>query len=418
MLNQIQNIRARGGDVLFLMGIRGISLVSKFILTLFIARYMGFEDLGVYGLIVSATFVVPAFLSLGIMTMKCRMAVTQSSDDIVDMIYNYGRYLAVIYSVLAVVGFLIGFWQQSIWLWLGIVFVILFEHINNDFYNLLLNLSKQLSANILHFVRTAVWIFLFMAVAFFNPAWQEIELLLSFWIVGDVISVIGFVFVNRLWDWRKKTPFIPFMSWVKQEVKPAKNIYFNGILDSSSQYLNHFLVTFFLGLELTGVYVYFLQIINALSNLLRTGVILVARPKLVQAHKMMEDTFLTIYKKCLKHTVFIAVLMSIFSVPAMYILTDQIVDKPLAMEWFPIFGLNLLFFVLLMIAEAGQLVLYSHHRDDLSLKLSVVNITSLVVLNLILIPFMSLWGAVIALVISAIIRVVVQSILIKKLVGI
>lgn len=69
----------RRWQAIFLMGIRGVSLVSKFALTLYIARYMGLESLGLYGLITASTFLVPAFTGLGIMYVNSRNAVTQTS---------------------------------------------------------------------------------------------------------------------------------------------------------------------------------------------------------------------------------------------------------------------------------------------------------------------------------------------------
>lgn len=324
------------------------------------------------------------------------------------MLYYYSRLIILIYSVLIVAAVVTGYLKAEIWLCIFVVFVVLFEHINNDLYSLLLNLSKTLSANILHFIRTSVWIILFMIFSFAQPSLQTIEILLFSWVCGGIFALIGFFWVVKDWPWKKLPSFTPLFFWIKEEFKTSRIIYLNALMDTSSQYMNHFLVTFFLGLELTGVYVYFMQVVSALSNLLRTGIIQVARPKLVRAHRLLDKGFLQIYKTCMKSTITVSIIMTIISVPAIYLITDVVVDKPLALEWFPIFLIALVYFIISIAFEAGQLVLYSHHRDDLALKLSILNFIFLLMLNIILIPLFLLWGAVFASLIVIIVRYMVQ----------
>jgi len=85
---------------LLIMKIRGASLVAKFLLTLFIARFMGFEQLGLYGLITAATIWAPVVLGLGITYTLSRHAVTQTTGEVTAALRQYGRFLSAIYAVL------------------------------------------------------------------------------------------------------------------------------------------------------------------------------------------------------------------------------------------------------------------------------------------------------------------------------
>ncbi len=401
-------------QTLFLMGIRGTSLVCKFGLTLFIARFIGFEVLGLYGLIIASTFIVPAFTGLGIMFIRTRNAVTQSTAEIVRTIFYYRRLISLIYVPLIMLAVIIGLYRGDVWIALLIGVIVMLEHVNNDFYNLMLNLSKPLVANILHFLRSAVWIVAFMAVAYIEPDFRTIEFLLLMWIIGAVLAVFGFFWVHRTWPWGDKRPLLPTVTWLKKDFQTSRTIYLNNIIHSSGDYINHFLVTVFLGLELTGIYVYFMQIVSALSNLLRTGVIQNMRPHLVKAHKSLDGTFDGLHKSCLKQTLFIAVVLSIIALPVMYFLTVYVVDKPLAIDLFGILWINLFVFILMMVMEVDQLILYSHHRDALTLKINALYVVGLLVLNTILIPFFSIWGTAIAFMVMMIIKVIVQRRFIRK----
>ncbi len=400
---------------LFLMGIRGTSLVSKFALTLFIARFMGFETLGLYGLIVSGGFLVPAFFGLGLMYVQGRKAVTQTQEEIVTALYYYGRFLAFIYVVLLCISCVIGIYTGNTLFALVIILAILFEHINNDLYVLLLNLSKPLTANILHFIRTSVWILTFMVIAFLCPSLRTMETLLIAWILGGMSAVIGFFWSTKKWSWRIKLPAFSLKKWVLEEFRTSRTIYVNSMVDATGQYMNYFLITLFLGLELTGVYVYFTQIISAMSNLLRTGIIQQSRPKLIRAYKSKDSSFHTLYKTCLKHTFLTALGMAVIAGPSMYIITFYLVDKPLALDWFPVLWVYLVLFMILIICEVNDLVFYSYYRDDLILKLSLVSVTGLLILNTAFIPQFELWGAVLAPLCVAILKFYLQRSRVKRL---
>lgn len=51
---------------LTLIGLRGFSIVAKFMLALYTARYLGLADLGIYGLVVGMTLLMPAVFGFGL----------------------------------------------------------------------------------------------------------------------------------------------------------------------------------------------------------------------------------------------------------------------------------------------------------------------------------------------------------------
>ncbi len=400
---------------LLLMGIRGISLVSKFVLTLFIARFMGFEVLGFYGLIVSATFIVPAVTSLGIMYMKSRNAVTQTPEEIVEMLYYYGRFIMLIYVALAFIVVPFGYFIGHFLLTTIIFLVVLFEHINNDFYGLLLNLSRPFVANILHFIRTSVWIFPFMILAFMYPSLQTIEMLLVSWVLGGGVTLFGFFWRKRHWPWGKLKALSPLRGWIKEEFKQSKIVYMDSLASTIKVYLNNFIIAFFLGLELTGVYVFFMQIIGAMSNLIQTGVIQVARPAMVRAYKMQDNLYHFIHIKCLKQTIFLAMIMSVLAAILIYPITLYLVDQPAIAEWFPVFWFLLIAYIIFMCRHANDLLFYSQHRDDLTLKLNLMAMVLGAVSSVVFIPLMGFWGIALAGLVVASTIITIQYRMVKQL---
>ncbi|HBR68875.1 MAG TPA: hypothetical protein DEA55_05820 [Rhodospirillaceae bacterium] len=397
-----------------IMALRSVSLGVKFLLTLYIARFMGFESLGLYGLISAASIMAPSILGLGLMHVISRKAVTQSLDEITHALVRYGCWIALVYLPLIAVAVVSGLALDKAFLFSIVALIVLAEHVNQDLYALVLNLSKPFFANFLHFIRSALWAVIFMALAFFERSFLTMEYLLIFWLGGSVLSLFGFFIMARKWPWPSDVSFSTFRKWIAEEFRISRVNYMTGLASTGSQYLDRYIVTMFLGLELTGVYVFFMQATSAMANLLNTGVIQIARPKMVRAFKNKSGDYMTIYRDCLKHAVLFAIAMAVAGWVAMYLLIPHI-NRPLAAEWFPVFWVILVAFVMGVIEATQQLIFYSQYRDDITLKVYIVALVSIVAANFVLIPFLGLWGVACSLVVVGALKMGVQRFYIRSL---
>jgi hypothetical protein len=70
-------VQSRALLAALIMAMRGATQVAKFALTLFIARFIDLETLGLYGLVVGLTVVLPVIAGLGLVNCLGRHAVTQ-----------------------------------------------------------------------------------------------------------------------------------------------------------------------------------------------------------------------------------------------------------------------------------------------------------------------------------------------------
>lgn len=398
---------------LLLMKIRGSSLIIKFIFTIFVARYLNLEVLGFYGLLSAATIVVPVLLGLGLGHTLCRRAVTSTLDALVIDLKYYGLFFILIYALPAIASIVVGLLYEKMILSVSVFLIIILEHLNGSSYQLQMNLSRPVSANILHFIRTTVWAVLFMIFVFFLVDFRNLETLLLFWACGSAFSLLCFAFLIKDWPWNAVDASGSFISWLKSDVQSSKSAYFNGVFETTSMYLDRYLIGFFLGLELTGVFVFFWQITSALGNLLWTGVVQVARPKLVKSYKSQDGEYENIYKKCLVQALIGATLASGVSIMALYMLLPYI-QKPLVEEYFGIYYLMVFAFLLTVVKETQKLRFYSQHRDDLTLKTSIVALVGACCLTYVFVVYAGLWGAGLAMILSSLSWVAMQALYRKK----
>lgn len=398
---------------LLLMKIRGTSLIIKFIFTIFVARYLNLEVLGFYGLLSAATIVLPIVLGLGLGYTLCRRAVTSTLDAIVIDLKYYGLFFILIYALPAVASIVIGLVYENMILSVSVLLIIILEHLNGSSYQLLLNLSRPVSANVLHFIRTTVWVVLFMIFAFFIVDLRNLEMLLFFWGCGSAFSLLCFALLIKNWPWGTVDTSGSFISWLKSELASSKSAYFNGVFETTSMYMDRYLIGFFLGLELTGVFVFFWQITSALGNLLWTGVVQVTRPKLVKSYKSQDGEYENIYKKCLFKALMGATLASGVSIVGLDILLPYL-QKPLVEEFFGIYYLMVFAFLMTVVKETQKLRFYSQHRDDLTLKTSIVALVGACCFTYVLVVYAGLWGAGLAMVLSSLLSVAMQALYRKK----
>lgn len=393
---------------IFIMLLRSLSLISKFALTVFIAKFMNFDALGLYGLLMAVTVIAPSLLGFAIMHVYIRDAVTQSRENIVKNLRFYARFISRLYGFLFFVAVIYGLLTHQIALAMIVLAIVCLEHLNNDIYNLMLNLSRQLSGNLLHFIRSGFWMIIFIGSAYYYPSLQTLDTLLIFWIAGSFLSFLGFFFCLKDWPWGMQNKKVSFLERFKKEFSVSRVMYANNVTVSAGQYVNHFLILIFLGLELTGIYVFFMQISSAMSNLLMTGVGQIARPKLVKAYKENDESFNSVYKTCLFQTLFLAVFMSLTAIPVVYSILYYVIDKPLALSWYPVFFLILGLFLLTMVRLVNDMVFYSNFRDDLILKQGLVATLLGLLLGISFIFFFGLWGALIAAILTMLCIVMFQ----------
>lgn len=395
-----------------LMSMRSLTLFVKFAFTLFIAKYISLDALGIYGLVAAAGILSPAVLGLGIMHLLSRAAVNQPLAQTKMDLLRYAKYLSGLYLVIAL-GTVTYFVLQGDWLIATLILVVIFlEHINGECYQLMINLSRPFLADAMHFTRSASWVLIYMALAFLFPSLRNIHALLIAWLIGTGICTLVYVWViSRLPDNEAKED-TSLWNWLRLSVKKSSWLYVNGVATTGANYGDRYLIGALLNLELTGVYLFFWQIQSALSNLIYTGLIQIARPVFVKNFAQENPDWLMV-RNLIRNTTLVAFIFSLIALLGMALILPYL-NMPLVSHYYSLFALILVAFIFNVIAEAQVLVFYSKYKDHqvsfITLAVFAVNFIAC----LITIPLFGLWGAAASGICSAIIRMGLQGYFISK----
>jgi O-antigen/teichoic acid export membrane protein len=390
-----------------LMSMRAITLLVKFASTLFVAKYLGLGALGMYGLIAAAGIVAPAVLGLGIMPLISRAAVKQPLGNTKSELARYFIYLSALYSVIAT-GLAIYCAITGEWILAALILLVIFlEHINGECYQLMINLSRPLLADSLHFIRSASWLLIYMFAASVILSWRNMETLLIAWIIGSGFSAIIYICVFARISSTSTILKTPLWNWLGARSKQASGLYLNGVATTGASYSDRYIIGAFLNLELTGVYLFFWQIQSALSNLIYTGLIQVARPGLVKNFDQLQPDWQLVWN-LLRNTSIAAVGFSILALIAIALALPYL-NMPLVSEYYSLFALVLIAFIFNVIAEAQVLVFYSQYKDRQVLLITLVVFAINISICLIGVPLWGLWGAAIAAIFSSLTRLCLQA---------
>lgn len=384
------------------VGLRCSTLASKFILVFFLAKYLAPNELGLYGLII-------ATIAYGIYPLGFEFY-TYSAREIIAVDENEkGRllksqlFLHLILYVVILPLFLVLFFLRFIpWSILLLFYILLIlEHLNQEFFRLLVAMSKQLSASVSLFFRQGIWSVAASCCMYLDASYRSLEFVLLSWFVGSFLALLMslFVFLNMpIGGWGKPVDWL----WVKKGLKIAipfliATIGTNGILT-----IDKYLFDFLNGKELLGAYVFYLALSASFISFLDAGVFSFMYPSMIRAAN--EERYLLMRKYMRRMLVQVIIFSFLFLIVAHFAIEYVLllIDKNIYSE-------NSFLFYMLFAAMFFQALSYVPHyglyakNKDKAIILS--GVCSLFIF-LVAVVFLSFWDVIYAIPASLIVTYV------------
>lgn len=379
---------------------RASIIACKFGLAIFIGRYLDLASLGLYGLFAGAIAITPVVVSMGLVHVIMREAVTLPRNLLVNHLRHYWCFVVAVYALaLAVATLAVALFGASPLLLL-VIAIILFEHLGNDVFQLFTNLEQPITANVSTFLRGAAWILVYVPLAIFIPELRSMAMLLSFWLAGSAASFLLFVWASRSWPW-KATFAMPFhFAFVRLTIKRSFVIYVSDLAFIGSQFVDRYLVTLFLGLELTGVYFLYWSVANAVTTLVSITTLQVQRPRLIKAHheggaaRHREQTVQFLKTTTLATMAFIAAAGTAF------LLILPVLKQPAVADHLGAFWLIMIGMAARNLADFGAMALFTARRDGIMTVTNIAAVVALILAQAALLPLAGLVGAGVAILLT------------------
>lgn len=380
------------------LGLRGGSLLAKFALTIYVARYIGLEALGIFGLIQAANVIGTKVIGYGLYFVANRDMVDappkRQAEIIRDQQVSYG----IGYMIVAVAS--IGFFllphavRDQI---LGPAYVspliysillLIVAHQVLELGNILIALHRPLACNLIFAITNGLWALPPIILGLVDPAWRTLDCILGGWLAGAVLSwAIGLWLLRTL-------PFgivlrqSPDWAWLKAALRRGLPL-FVAILTMGGLYVDRYIISWLTTEDLVGVFVMFWSFAYAVQILMQTGVLMSEYPKLIADYKKADELAFWQRFRAVSWRMgwaggLLCIIAGVAIVPVLHF-----VNKPLALEHLGLFYVMLVAFWIRLQADVSNYALYARHQDK---ALSFSYFMNLVVASLSNLLFVWLWG--------------------------
>lgn len=353
----------------FSLGLRLVSLASKFLVVLLMAKYLSARELGVYGLIAAGTGYALLLVGMDFYTYTTREMLAAGRDRWAQMLRSQAALFGVQYVVVGPTLLIAALFADSALVgWFGVILVL--EHLTQEFNRLFVTMEKQVTATIILFFRSGGWCVLAIPALVFVPRLRSLEAVLGLW-VGSLVAgaAVGGILLarERLEGWRAPVDW----PWTRRGVRVAIPLLLATLAMRAVLNLDRFLVQQLGGLEVVGAYVFYIGIAAAMLALVESGVVVYFYPAMIRARAQRQPAALLQAMKSMAIAVgFVSTLYVVF--------TMLVIDLLVALLDDPVYGAHqdlMLPALLAMTAMGLSLVphygLYALHKDR---KLLLVNV--------------------------------------------
>jgi O-antigen/teichoic acid export membrane protein len=372
--------------------LRGLTLSSRFLLSVLLARMLSPEEMGQYGLITAVLAFALLALGLEFYSYMYREMVPASPLRRAEIIANQAALGAVtflIVGLLSGLAVLTGLFPSRLAPWF--LLILATEHISLEATRILIITSRPVRAYIGVFLRGGIWVYVIAILMFTAPSSRSLETVLAWWALGGAGS-IGFAAVSlRDLPWRELGNKRPDWAWIMVGLRTARPFMLTAAGALTITYVDRFMIDGFVGRKALGIYTFYSTISIGLLSL-GASVSHQFLPKIISGYASGPEAYRTSLR---------SFFWSLFAITCGMTIFAGLVIWPMLAS----FGLSVyagsiwVFFSMLpgvllrILADVPSYALYAARADGNLLFCNLGSAIVSILLNLALIPAFGIYGA-------------------------
>lgn len=386
--------------------LRGITIFSKFIFIFFLGKYSLDETtIGVYGMISTSIAILIYIIGFDFYVFNVREIISDK-ENIRDKVINQLIFHLIGYSIiLPIVIPFIFYFNFVDWKYIYVfIFLVISEHLGQEVYRLLTAFKKTVLANSILFIRSGLWFWIVLYDFFIANNEIDLTRYIYYWLFFSLLAIIISSFYlkpliknpsERVLDF--KTDF----SWIRKGIKGASIFFIGSISFQIIQFSDRFMIDYYLGKKMVGVYTTYAQFVNALDIFVFSGVTMIFYPKLIEVFSDKKK-----YKEMQKKYSKKLFLMTIVLVIILIILAPIILEfmkKKSMINHLNTFYILVIASFFLITSNIYHYDLYVKKKDRFILSATIISMISNILFNIFLIPQYGIFGASLSTLVSFII---------------
>lgn len=390
--------------------LRGLTLVSKFFLLLYIARFLSPEELGIWGLMTATIVISLYFLGLDFYVYNTREILAQNENGRIPMIRDQLVYHGLVYVVILPLLSVVFLLKLISWNYIGWFYALLvLEHLSQESYRLMVTLSKPTMASIILFFRSGAWVFVVVGLMFMDNDLRTLPFIWSGWIVGVLVSIGMTLYGLRHMPWRESRRIPINWTWMKNGLKVSLPFFLATMSFVGMQYADRYFLQHHWGEAMVGVYTFYASISNTIHIFVFTGIIMLLHPRIISAYQQGRlDEYHALMKK-MSYGIIGGVVVLTLGAAVLIKPVLTLVNKQIYTDHLEVFWVMLASVVLLVIAYIPHYSLFVRKHDKAIILSAVSALIVGLIANSVLVPTYGLTGAALATCSSMATLVVVKS---------
>jgi O-antigen/teichoic acid export membrane protein len=277
--------------------------------------------------------------------------------------------------------------------------ILMLENLGSEATDMLVARRHILLSQGLTFLRAGLWPLLVIAVGLAYPQTRTLDALLLGWIAMLAISsviMVGLLVPGDRWRYMR-----PRWTLFLAQIHGSRALYVKDVSATTGMFVDRFLISTFLGLELTGVYTFFWSIANVVHSLAVVGMLQTQIAHLHSAGRKADKREFHALERRLQIEIGSWSLLLALGTAIATPLLLPFLGRPLLRENLAIFWV-ILFATLLRIAADGYgFALLALKRDSEIATIALIGALASAAMNCVLTPLAGLWGAAMAYAITA-----------------
>lgn len=343
--------------------LRAITLGSRFILFFFLARFLTPDEIGYYGLFSGTLLFCILLIGLDFYTFSQREILSSSACEhskiiIRQAIFHLTTYLFVL--PLTAVVFIFDFIPQRFFFWFYLLLPL--EHIAQELSRILIAMGHPLFSGFILFLKMGFWTWIGLAGILYIPTLRHIEFIFLLWSIGCIISIVFSLYViNKQiltwviprWDW----------GWALKGTKTGILFLASSLSFRALTTFDKYIVNYFSGPDILGVYVFFTSISASLMTFMDSGVFVFLYPNIVEScRKKQWGRFRKATSRLIRDTLSITTALTCLALSIVPYMTE-LLGKEVYIKNLPIFWCILAATALRSCSMIPHYLLYAFGKD-------------------------------------------------------
>lgn len=263
------------------IGLRGLTLVSKFLIIVLLAKLLPTEQVGLYGLLTVTISYSLFVVGFDFYTYSTREMIARPKAEWLGILRDQAVFYLLTYLIclpLLALAFTEGFLPSTYWPWFAGLLVL--EHAAQEINRILVAAQQQTLASVVLFIRSGSWCWIATGIMWQYPQWRAVETVLAAWVSGASLACLLGAFYLLRYDRQSLSKKIDW-HWIKKGIKVAAPMLLASLTIRGIYTLDRYWIEHIFGLAVLGPYALFMGIAGAVSSFIDAAIISFAYPQLL-----------------------------------------------------------------------------------------------------------------------------------------